>query len=266
MTPEEKTRPDDAFRLVLIDDHPLRRESLARLLEGGTGNEGFAFKVVEAVVSHERTGLPEGVHLALLSLGGARAAESEAQRAAIEDLARRMPSGAPVVVLSDSGEAADVVAALRAGARGFLTTRMDPCVMFRALKFIIEGGAFFPPSALLDASDASANAGAGDCADIGFGPQAGAEALTSRQGEVLRLLRQGQSNKRIARELHMSESTVKVHIRQIMRKLGASNRTQAALCGLEATAADVVPAVASAKSLVAAVSAAGMQGALLAVD
>ena len=53
--------------------------------------------------------------------------------------------------------------------------------------------------------------------------------LTCRQADVLRLLRRGQSNKYIARELCMRESTVKVHVRQIMRKLGASNRTQAAL-------------------------------------
>jgi DNA-binding NarL/FixJ family response regulator len=53
--------------------------------------------------------------------------------------------------------------------------------------------------------------------------------LTSRQTDVLHLLRSGQSNKYIARELNMRESTVKVHVRQIMRKLGAANRTQAAL-------------------------------------
>lgn len=236
----EADKPDQAFRLVLVDDHHFRRESLARLLEGGVGSEGFAFKVVEAVVSHHKTESLDGAHLALLSLGGARAAEADSQRTAIEELVRRMPQGAPVVVLSDSDAAADVVAAFKAGARGFVTTRMDPHVMFRALKFIIEGGAFFPPSALLDATE-SAEADVG--ADISFGPQAGSEALTSRQGEVLRLLRQGQSNKRIARELQMSESTVKVHIRQIMRKLGASNRTQAALCGLDSTLADAAPVV-----------------------
>ena len=161
---------------------------------------------------------------------------------------------------ADGDEAADVVAAFKAGARGFVTTRMDPCVMFRALKFIIEGGAFFPPGALLDASGAAGNGGP----DIGLVPQAGGEALTLRQNEVLRLLRQGQSNKRIARELHMSESTVKVHIRQIMRKLGASNRTQAALCGFEAIPAEAPPP-ASAKVL-AAVCAAGRDGELMGVD
>jgi DNA-binding NarL/FixJ family response regulator len=57
--------------------------------------------------------------------------------------------------------------------------------------------------------------------------------LTARQWEVLERLRQGESNKLIGRQLKLRESTVKVHIRQIMRKLGASNRTQAALCAAE---------------------------------
>jgi DNA-binding NarL/FixJ family response regulator len=57
--------------------------------------------------------------------------------------------------------------------------------------------------------------------------------LTARQWEVLERLRQGESNKLIGRQLKLRESTVKVHIRQIMRKLGATNRTQAALCAAE---------------------------------
>ena len=57
--------------------------------------------------------------------------------------------------------------------------------------------------------------------------------MTARQWEVLERLRQGESNKLIGRQLKLRESTVKVHIRQIMRKLGATNRTQAALCAAE---------------------------------
>src|SRR5262249_20243436 len=59
--------------------------------------------------------------------------------------------------------------------------------------------------------------------------------LTARQQEVLARLRQGESNKLIGRQLKLRESTVKVHIRQIMRKLGATNRTQAALCAAQLT-------------------------------
>jgi DNA-binding NarL/FixJ family response regulator len=60
-----------------------------------------------------------------------------------------------------------------------------------------------------------------------------ARGLTTRQQEVLERLRQGESNKLIGRQLKLRESTVKVHIRQIMRKLGATNRTQAALCAAQ---------------------------------
>ena len=61
--------------------------------------------------------------------------------------------------------------------------------------------------------------------------------LTTRQQEVLERLRQGESNKLIGRQLKLRESTVKVHIRQIMRKLGATNRTQAALCAVQLSVA-----------------------------
>jgi len=57
--------------------------------------------------------------------------------------------------------------------------------------------------------------------------------LTARQQDVLERLRRGESNKLIGRQLRLRESTVKVHIRQIMRKLGAANRTQAALCAAQ---------------------------------
>jgi DNA-binding NarL/FixJ family response regulator len=65
------------------------------------------------------------------------------------------------------------------------------------------------------------------------GVLADARGLTTRQQEVLERLRQGESNKLIGRQLKLRESTVKVHIRQIMRKLGATNRTQAALCATQ---------------------------------
>jgi DNA-binding NarL/FixJ family response regulator len=77
-------------------------------------------------------------------------------------------------------------------------------------------------------------------------PAAGAAGgLTSRQYEVLRLLQEGQSNKRIARTLGLRESTIKVHVRQIMRKLGVANRTQAALTAIRVPANDQVLVVAA---------------------
>jgi DNA-binding CsgD family transcriptional regulator len=108
---------------------------------------------------------------------------------------------------------------------------IDPGVALRALGFILCGGTFFPPHALADLSQVSAKstgAGAGTSSRSGS-PITLPGGLTSRQREVLDCLRHGRSNKQIARELNMQEATVKVHIRQIMRRLGVKNRVQAAI-------------------------------------
>jgi DNA-binding NarL/FixJ family response regulator len=163
----------------------------------------------------------------LLSIGGTDAASPKVQ-ALIARCCGCMHER-PVAVLSDRDEASDVVAAIKAGAKGFISTRIDPHVMFRALKFIACGGVFFPPEALLDCATAELENEDDGGADTLLCQAAAGGMLTSRQTDVLHLLRSGQSNKYIARELNMRESTVKVHVRQIMRKLGAANRTQAAL-------------------------------------
>jgi DNA-binding NarL/FixJ family response regulator len=220
----------DALRILLIDASPLRRASLSLLLGSWTEEEGRGFEVAEAVPSADQLRSPAGAHLALLSVGAASASTPEVA-GAIAELGRRVPD-APIVVLSDKESAADVVSAIRAGARGFITAHMDPRAMFRALKFIGCGGTFFPSTALLDGLD---DTGSADRKILAGAPVAqrgwtGGIALTARQNEVLQLLREGWSNKRIALRLHMCEATVKVHVRLIMRKFGVSNRTQVALC------------------------------------
>ncbi len=92
--------------------------------------------------------------------------------------------------------------------------------------FVLAGGTYFPREALLAPRTGVGYASGGGGTPIAVVAKAG---LTARQGEVLERLRFGKSNKHIARELHMQEATVKVHVRQIMRKLGAANRTQVAL-------------------------------------
>jgi DNA-binding NarL/FixJ family response regulator len=128
----------------------------------------------------------------------------------------------PVVVLSDTPAAMQsqsIRSALESGAQGFipaLNTRV-PTVL-AALRFIKDGGTFVPVDLLLSSSTGGANNKI---------ERAPADALTPRQKAVLSHLKQGKANKIIAYELSMSESTVKVHIRNIMRKMGATNRTQA---------------------------------------
>jgi two-component system nitrate/nitrite response regulator NarL len=225
-----------ARRILLIDDLPLRRASLKRLLEDWMREGDSTLEVTDAVASMNDS--INDICLAIFNVG-----ETPADAPWILDkmaeLARRM-QGVPIVILSDRDGAADVIAALKAGARGFITTSTDPVVMFRAVKFIIGGGAFFPPDTLLNGPLLATANGSGASLDVN--PAGSAEktgnTLTLRQNDVLQLLGHGKSNKLIALELGMQESTVKVHVRQIMRKLGASNRTQAALSALEQRLAD----------------------------
>jgi len=179
--------------------------------------------------------LPAGTRcgLAILSIGGQSIATGNA-REWFERIGEVLPE-VPRVVVSDRDAAEDAVAAFTAGARGYVPTSIDPSLAILAFEFILAGGSFFPPTALLGSS---ANAGTEQQEPGQLGSRQDTAPstdtrLTPRQEEVHHLLGEGKSNKVIARELGTSESTVKVHVRQIMRKLGVSNRTQAALSTTE---------------------------------
>jgi DNA-binding NarL/FixJ family response regulator len=159
---------------------------------------------------------------------------------------------AHLVVLSDMAEPVEVVAAFNAGARGFVRTDLEPELATQVFSFILNGGSYFPPSAMGQLLGGFEHRGASTPAPSSHsgasGPQQGRhlpandlpdgcphklhelKALTVRQKSVLEHICQGEPNKLIARRLGMKEGTVKVHVRQIMRKLGAANRTQVAVC------------------------------------
>ncbi|MDF2997853.1 MAG: two component transcriptional regulator, LuxR family [Xanthobacteraceae bacterium] len=223
---QESTRE---LHILLIDDFALRRASLKKFLESWASEAHFALDTLDHIPIYELDEIAADICLVVMNVG-ASSVEDPAMQGQLEELRQRMPD-TPLVIMSDRDGSGDVIATLRAGARGFISSRMDPHVMLRALDFIIGGGVFFPPDALLEVSDLP---GLGDGRDaLPLANSLSVNGLTQRQHAVLKLLQQGQSNKRIARELRMCESTVKVHVRQIMRKLGACNRTQAALCAME---------------------------------
>lgn len=146
----------------------------------------------------------------------------------LADLAelRRVLGTVPVVVLSDATSASEpelIRSMFRNGAQGFIPTQFTGIpVALAAIRFVQAGGTFAPLDLLLDGPPPApaAPAAPGPLAPLP-GP------LTARQRAVLGHLRQGKANKNIAYDLGVSESTVKVHIKNIMRKMGATNRTQA---------------------------------------
>ena len=131
----------------------------------------------------------------------------------------------PVMVMSDSRDPDHIIALLGKGARGFVPTDTSLEVASQAMRFVAAGGVFVPASSLVEARRRPAGNDQSKPNDN--------ELFTSRQIAVIKALRMGKANKVIAYELNMCESTVKVHVRNIMRKLKARNRTQVAFLANE---------------------------------
>ena len=239
----EKTNPGTAAEaaVIIIDQNKLRRASVVNFLRAWADSLGASLIGLCLAITPKDLEIGCECRLVVLNLGGLRIDSPDA-RSLLDTLYAALPR-VPVVLFSDLEGPEEVVAAFRAGINSFIPASIEPELVPQTLTFIIGGGSYFPPSALLELRREPGPGAASDDAhlindlspaDIDLqGARPG--QLTSRQLDVLALLRQGKSNKMIARDLGMREATVKVHVRQILRKLGASNRTQAALSILESS-------------------------------
>jgi DNA-binding NarL/FixJ family response regulator len=219
--------------VLVIDTFELRRAGLASLVKPWADSNGL--RIVEfdphrTLPAPESDGAAHSYKLMLLVIGSACVSDPEPQHW-ITSFSGTY-ADVPLVLVSDREDATEVMAALEAGVRGFVPTSIALPVAMQALQFIMSGGSFFPPAALTQAARTSHSPQIGPRKGVALTAAASMDhggGLTARQQEVLEHLRQGASNKLIGRQLKLRESTVKVHIRHIMRKLGAVNRTQAAL-------------------------------------
>jgi len=132
---------------------------------------------------------------------------------------RRLFPKVPFVVLSATDDVALVRELIALGVAGFIPKSDAAAVMLQAIRLILAGGSYAPLRFLSDPSPARTEAA----------PDAGGLGLTPRQADVLALLARGLPNKSIARELGLSEATVKVHLLAIFRVLQARNRTEAVI-------------------------------------
>lgn len=128
----------------------------------------------------------------------------------------------PIIVVGDSDDLDEIVRVMKAGARGYISTGMSLDVAVEAIRLVRAGGQFLPAQSVLEG---------GVKTEVSTGCEK-TDALhrmfTTRQAAVVEALRKGMANKIIAYELNMQESTVKVHVRNIMKKLKARNRTEVA--------------------------------------
>lgn len=149
----------------------------------------------------------------------------------VPNLIRRLRDHAPaasIVMLADSFDAERVSAAWDAGAHGFCLSTQRHDVLVKSLELVMLGEAMLPAAVVLSMSDLDTKNRVEEISDlISEGCQG--RKLSSRETEILKCLTEGAPNKVIARKLNLSEATVKVHVKTILKKIGACNRTQAAL-------------------------------------
>ena len=122
----------------------------------------------------------------------------------------------PVIIVSDIDDLDHIVSVLKRGARGYIPSSLPFNIAVEAVRLVEAGGVFVPASSLVER-------------DKPLPETKGHVALTERQMKVLEEIRHGKANKQIAYSLKMSEHTVKLHLRHIMRKLNVRNRTEVAV-------------------------------------
>jgi DNA-binding NarL/FixJ family response regulator len=227
-------------RFALIDSRPLTRISIANLLT--TLSDEFVIlpysNIDEFVTRYlER---PCKVEMVVFNLGSARISENHISNGILR-LKLELPD-LPFVFLSDHDELGDILDAIQIGARGYVSSVFNPSTVMQSLRLVMEGGAFIPHNVLLEITEKTSmlreeERPNGDKIDTNGDKidTSALQTLTSRELEVFELVRRGKSNKIIAYELGVQESTVKVHTRKIMTKLKAINRTHAAFLGSQMT-------------------------------
>lgn len=211
-------RVGNPLSIIIIDDHPLFRKGVSQLIgldknlgiigEASSGSEGVA--LVQSL-------LPDLVLLDMNMKGMNGIDTLKAIKAFDSDIL--------VVMLTVSDQQEDIVAALRAGADGYLLKDMEPEELRSRLASVAEGSIVVSPSLRKYLT-------------IAFNPETRTAsqteaALTERERQILQLIAAGRCNKLIGRELNITEGTVKVHVKHILKKLNLKSRLEAAVWVLE---------------------------------
>lgn len=201
------------MRILIADDHDLLRDTLTLFLENEGGLETAAVGTFAEAVERIEADAPYDLILLDYNMPGMNGLEG--LRAAIA-----MRGGQRVALISGEATKQIAEAALEAGASGFVPKSLPAKSLVNAVKFMAMGEQYAPLDFMTAADDVQDN------------PLA--ERLTPRELQVLEGLTQGKSNKQIALDLEITEPTVKLHMKTLYRKVGAANRTQAALIAREA--------------------------------
>jgi len=207
---DDDTGASHRLRVFLVDDHELFRSGVRSELRERfeiVGEASDADSAVPAILGSEPDVVLLDVHLP----GGGGLA-------VLDRVARARP-GARFLALSVSDAAEDVIALIRAGARGYLTKTISPSDLAQAIVRVHAGDAVFSPRLAGFVLDAFAGEG-----PMPLDPEL--DQLTPREREVLRYIARGYAYKQIARQLAISIKTVETHVSSVLRKLQLSNRSE----------------------------------------
>ena len=195
------------MKVLVADDHPLVRDALARAVrqldERAEVVEADSFDALQALAE---TGAAD-LALVDLNMPGMRGLDG------LRRLRATLPT-LPIVVTSGQDDPATIRAVLATGVSGFIPKANPAALLLQALRLVQAGGVYIPSATLADLQQ-------------GVPPALPEAAFTPRQLDVLHCLMRGRANKLIARELGLTEGTVKIHIAAILRVLQVRNRTEA---------------------------------------
>lgn len=219
--------PTNPIRVLLVDDHTLFRRGLSALLsrdpqvevvgdaaDAGEGQRRAAELQPDAILLDNHLPGVNGV-------------------AALPALQEAAPH-ARILMLTVSEDENDLAAALRAGAAGYLLKTIEGDALIHAIQRAVDGESVIAPEMTSKLVAAYRDASAGTQPQPAVGQQASAlDSLSPREREILRGIAQGASNKEIGRDLGIAETTVKIHVQHVLRKLNVSTRVHAAVIATE---------------------------------
>lgn len=200
------------MKILIADDHALFRDGLALRLEQiapeaailQASNYAQIFKIIKS---------DNNISAIVLDIE----MQDMPWFDALQEIRRTLPDTA-LIVVSASEDSRTIRSVMSTGAKGYIPKRSDSKVFDNAFKLVFDGGTYVPPILINNPPINNLST-----------KSTGLKTLTNRQSQVLDLIAQGKSNKQIAYDMGVSESTVKLHINALLRSLHVSNRTQAVI-------------------------------------